>query len=338
MAGAPSRCPRSADFLLFFISRPNSNPPLTYNRGDTYLAAPSFHGLVHPPAHLHELPIRIPKRSFRRLLALFSVSQSRRIRGCLRLARAPSYTTLNLNRYSNPQPGFFYLLLPSNFSSLSPSAHEFPVHSLYCFSRLAMPVNGKANGGFAPLALAPINYSLTDGTSIPPPPESPIEEAPPPLAPPKDVEKVVRPPSVDTSANVTTDGRGRSSAAFTAPMSPASTRRPSSIRNFLARKSLLAPTSGNAMNYDGGQEELAERPDSVASFRSGGPNLVKKKSWFRRLSSVPKTNTVYENELEQKRPSGPPPPTLPELSQLKAKIPEDDEGGLGGEGLFKNIT
>ena len=92
------------------------------------------------------------------------------------------------------------------------------------------------------------------------------------------------------------------------------------------------------MSYYGAPEDLVERPESVDSFRSGSPNLVKKKSWFRRLSSVPKTNTVFENEPEQKRPSGPPPPTLPELSQLKAKILEDDEGGLGGEGLFKNIT
>jgi hypothetical protein len=201
-----------------------------------------------------------------------------------------------------------------------------------------MPANGKINGGFKPLALAPINYSLTDGTSIPPPPESPVEEAPPPAAPPKDVEKAVQPPSIDTSANGTLNGRGRTSVIITAPMSPASTRRPSSIRNFLARKSLLAPTNGNGMYYDGFTEDMAERPDSVASFRSGGPNLVKKKSWFRRLSSVPRTNAVYENEPDQKRPIEPPPPTLPELSQLQAKIPEGDEGGLGGEGLFKNIT
>lgn len=198
-----------------------------------------------------------------------------------------------------------------------------------------MPPNGRAHGGFEPLALAPINYSLTDGTSIPPPPDSPVEEAPPPAAPPKDVEKTARIVPVDISANGNLNGRGRSSVAVTAPMSPA--RRPSSIRNFLARKSLLAPPNGNG-NYDGSTEEMAERPDSVASFRSGGPSLVKKKSWFRRLSSVPRTNTVYENEPEQKRPSGPPPPTLPELSELKAKIPEGDEGDFGGEGLFKNIT
>lgn len=201
-----------------------------------------------------------------------------------------------------------------------------------------MPANGKTNGGFQPLALAPINYSLTDGTSIPPPPESPVDDAPP-VAPVKDAAKAARPPSVDTNINGNLNGRGRSSVAISAPMSPPAPRRPSSIRNFLARKSLLPPPSGNGMNFDGSTEDLTERPDSVASFRSGGgPSLVKKKSWFRRLSSVPRSSTVYEAEPEQKRPAGPPPPTLPELSQLKAKIPEDDEGGLGGESMFKNIS
>jgi hypothetical protein len=34
---------------------------------------------------------------------------------------------------------------------------------------------------------------------------------------------------------------------------------------------------------------------------------------------------------------GPPPPKLPELSKLKAKIPENDDGSLGAEDMFKNI-
>jgi hypothetical protein len=43
---------------------------------------------------------------------------------------------------------------------------------------------------------------------------------------------------------------------------------------------------------------------------------------------------VYE---DKKVPMGPPPPKLPELNQLKAKIPEDDEGSLGADDIFKNI-
>jgi hypothetical protein len=44
---------------------------------------------------------------------------------------------------------------------------------------------------------------------------------------------------------------------------------------------------------------------------------------------------VYEEKKVV--PMGPPPPKLPELNQLKAKIPEDDEGSLGAEDIFKNI-
>ena len=33
----------------------------------------------------------------------------------------------------------------------------------------------------------------------------------------------------------------------------------------------------------------------------------------------------------------PPPPKLPELNQLKAKIADNDEGSLGADDMFKNI-
>jgi len=47
-----------------------------------------------------------------------------------------------------------------------------------------------------------------------------------------------------------------------------------------------------------------------------------------------RTSIVYE---EKETPKGPPPPTLPELDQLKAKIIADDAGSLGGGDIFKNI-
>jgi hypothetical protein len=85
---------------------------------------------------------------------------------------------------------------------------------------------------------------------------------------------------------------------------------------------------------------MIDRPESSLSFVSGRPGLIKKKSgsWFKRLGSSGasgnRTSVVYE---EKKVPMGPPPPKLPELNQLKAKIPEDDEGRLGAEDIFKNI-
>ncbi len=52
-----------------------------------------------------------------------------------------------------------------------------------------MPANSKANGRFELPQLTPVNYSLTDGTDIPPPPDSPVEEKPPPPAPKQEVSK-----------------------------------------------------------------------------------------------------------------------------------------------------
>lgn len=74
-------------------------------------------------------------------------------------------------------------------------------------------------------------------------------------------------------------------------------------------------------------------------------------SWFRRLgssntgnvsanSSGHRTSVVYENGSPSAAPvvakKGPPPPKLPELNMMKAKV-VDDEGSLGGGDMFKNI-
>lgn len=81
-----------------------------------------------------------------------------------------------------------------------------------------------------------------------------------------------------------------------------------------------------------------DRPESSLSFVDGRPGLRTKRSgnWFRRLGSGgQRSSVVYEENKVV--PMGPPPPKLPELNQLKAKIPEDDEGSLGAEDIFKNI-
>jgi hypothetical protein len=207
-----------------------------------------------------------------------------------------------------------------------------------------MPANGKPNGRFELPQLTPVNYSLTDGTDIPPPPDSPIEEKAPPPAPKVEIPKNSAPPAANgsapaTNANGTYDGRGRTSVTDKPPMSPASYTRPSSIRRFLSRKSLNTNYT-NDTNHSNSQEDMTmiDRPESSLSFLSGSPGLIKKKSgsWFRRLGSSGagnRTSVVYE---EKKVPIVPP-PKLPELNQLKAKIPEEDEGSLGGEDMFKNI-
>jgi hypothetical protein len=206
-----------------------------------------------------------------------------------------------------------------------------------------MPVNGKPNGRFQLPQLTPVSFSLTDGTNIPPPPDSPIEEKPPP--PPAKPEVTTPPPQTQTQTQANGadyDGRGRTYGTDVPPLSPASTRRPSSIRKFLSRKSLNAHyTNGNASRDD---LMSMGRPDSPASFMTNVTGGTGKKSggWFKRLggsSGGNRASVLYETpaRVEAKKPMGPPPPKLPELSKLRAKIPEDDEGSLGADEMFKNI-
>jgi hypothetical protein len=206
-----------------------------------------------------------------------------------------------------------------------------------------MPPNGKTNGRFQLPQLTPVNYSLTEGTNIPPPPDSPVEEKPPPPAPKLEVVENSVPATngqslAPNNSNGIYDGRGRTSSHDQPPMSPASSKRPSSIRRFLSRKSLYSSYS-DGTDHNDEDVTMMDRPESSLSFVDGRPGLRTKKSggWFRRIgsgSSGNRSSVVYE---EKKVPMGPPPPKLPELNQLKAKIPEDDEGSLGADDIFKNI-
>jgi hypothetical protein len=206
-----------------------------------------------------------------------------------------------------------------------------------------MPANGKTNGRFQLPQLTPVNYSLTDGTDIPPPPDSPVEEKPPPPALNLESDNSAQATNgqslAPNNANGVYEGRGRTTSHDQPPMSPASSKRASSIRRFLSRKSLHSSYS-NGIDHSGSREDVTmmDRPESSLSFVDGKPGLRTKRSgsWFRRLGSGgQRSSVVYEEKKIV--PMGPPPPKLPELNQLKAKIPEDDEGSLGAEDIFKNI-
>jgi len=202
-----------------------------------------------------------------------------------------------------------------------------------------MPSNGKPlNGRFELPALAPINFNLTDGTDIPPPPDSPVEEKPPPPSVSKPVAPPITTPSSSNTHDAPFDGRGRQSDI--PPQSPASSTRPGSIRRFLSRKSLNSNYT-NGTNHNESLEDLHARPESPSSYMNGAPPLKKARSgsWFRRLGNKNRSSVIYENEKKPQTPEkmGPPPPMLPELNQLKAKVQGDEEGSLGADDMFKNI-
>jgi hypothetical protein len=215
-----------------------------------------------------------------------------------------------------------------------------------------MPTNDNsgANNGRFQLDLKPVNFSLTDGTNIPPPPASPIEEKPPP--PPSKPQlfadtaaatngSMLPPPT--TGANGMQNGRGRTtSSTEIPPLSPASSKRPSSIRRFVSRISL----NQNYVDGHGSQEDLTgvARPPSQASVMTTDRHGLKPKrssSWFRRFSSntpSQQTHVTQQPTIERKPIArATPQPKLPEKYTLKSQIPEGNESSLGGEDMFKNI-
>lgn len=214
-------------------------------------------------------------------------------------------------------------------------------------SSTAIPASITNRGRFELPVLGPLD-SLTDGTDIPPPLASPIEEKTFELPKTPESENVPATEVVQTNGHMNANGikitypyngRGRKDDVD-GPLSPASSTRPSSIRRFLSRKSLNASYKNG--NNTAIEEELGGfRPESPSGFSTmSRPSMKKKRSssWFRKFtggglgeSANKRTSIVYEEKV------GPPPPMLPELNQLKAKVDDNDEGSLGGEDMFKNI-
>ncbi|APA11145.1 predicted protein [Sclerotinia sclerotiorum 1980 UF-70] len=172
------------------------------------------------------------------------------------------------------------------------------------------------------------------------------------------------PPNISSPRNHAPPVRARAPSDVAVSNTPTRPEKESSIRKFLSRKSFNSNyTSGNAKSH----EDLSKmvRPESPSSLASSKPSFVKRKSgsWFRSFGSSSKRNSVVyvdkpvvytptlqrtpEIQKENTKPvytkpsytkPGPPPPKLPELNQLKAKIADDDRGSLGGDEMFRNIS
>lgn len=233
----------------------------------------------------------------------------------------------------------------------SPRYHS---SSTYIAIAAIMPANSsRATKRFELPQLTPVNYSLTEGTNIPPPPESPVREEPPPLpVAPKEQLQNNDPPTPTASTNGEAyEARGRTQHPSNSipPLSPASTTntRPGSIRRFLSRRSLHSGYANGNKSVDdlsnyGGNSTVVEAGGRPGSSLDKHPRPKRSSSWFRRLGSSSygesngagnRTSIVYE-EAPQKK--GPPPPTLPEL-KIGGRSVKEDDGGLGGADMFRNI-
>ena len=154
------------------------------------------------------------------------------------------------------------------------------------------PITAAMPSKFKPLTLAPINFSLTEGTSIPAPLDSPPDTPRPPTPgrgplsshptpkspgfPPTQVGSPNGQTSEDSAEPEPPVTRGRTSDAASGGLSPTSpgsqNRRPSSVRQFLGIRTL---SSKDSLQQD-------DRPGSPATIGSNAPSLQRKKSssWF----------------------------------------------------------
>ncbi|KAI1080248.1 hypothetical protein F5B20DRAFT_119842 [Whalleya microplaca] len=184
--------------------------------------------------------------------------------------------------------------------------------------------------------------SLTDGTNIPPPPPSPKEEVPTPPKTPIKENVVVE--KKQQEANGTANGHGTSPKpgilsttsvgikrpAEDGPASPTLSSR-GSLRRLLSRTLL-----NNAYDEQGSisGQGVSRPPSRTASTIAEERKSKRSSGWFRRLRSHEHDHSkrLSQQFEDVKKPVGPPPPMIPELSALETKV----DTHLGDD-LFKEI-
>jgi hypothetical protein len=188
---------------------------------------------------------------------------------------------------------------------------------------------------------------LTEGTDIPPPPPSPIqEEATLPKTPNGEAKKEdtktghltatngnLDPSSPKSNFSKTSTGAIKRSAEDS-PTSPTLSNRPGSIRRLFSRNLLNnAYANDEEVGADGG------RPPSRAATSVADSRKAKRSSgWFSRFrgGDNKRASLTVTPPTEDKKDMGPPPPMIPEISEIKSKLDIKDDAGFGSD-LFKGI-
>lgn len=203
--------------------------------------------------------------------------------------------------------------------------------------------------------------SLTEGTNIPAPLPSPVEEEAPaqPEAPSAEAntknektEKLAG--EGKKAANGSSEGQeqkingtvvavGTKRPADDTPLSPTLSGRQGSIRKLFSRTFLNNTYVEGEVQTNGTGTANSGRPPSCSNTSVLDEKKAKRSSgWFRRLrpgsasDNTSKRASVIYQEAPPK-PAGPPPPMIPELNALSPKLDIGSEGSLGGSDLFKNI-
>ncbi|KAM0816639.1 hypothetical protein AB5N19_02441 [Seiridium cardinale] len=185
--------------------------------------------------------------------------------------------------------------------------------------------------------------SLTEGTSIPPPLPSPVQEVPtPPQTPPPES---VPPKEAAATTNGHVNGSDTSPKSDTTTSTVAGLKRSAeqgpASPTYSSRGSLRRYLSKNLLNstYDeqssvGGQG-VSRPPSRTASVMAEERKAKRGSGWFRRLRSNDtdsKRNSVQQFEEVKVEKKEPPPPMIPELSKWETKV----DTAIGDD-LFKGI-
>ncbi|KAL2112822.1 hypothetical protein VUR80DRAFT_6393 [Thermomyces stellatus] len=158
--------------------------------------------------------------------------------------------------------------------------------------------------------------SLTEGTNIPAPLPSPVEE-----------EAPAQPEAPSAEANTKNEkteklaGEGKKAANGSSEGQ---------------EQKINVQTNGTGTANSG-------RPPSCSNTSVLDEKKAKRSSgWFRRLrpgsasdNTSKRASVIYQEATP--KPAGPPPPMIPELNALSPKLDIGSEGSLGGSDLFKNI-
>lgn len=216
---------------------------------------------------------------------------------------------------------------------------------------------------FKPLTLTPIEFSLTAGTSIPAPPDSPPRT--PIDGKSSNLDKTAK--DAKKLKPVTNGSLETPDSKQAPPLSPLSEtsqtsnqkRKTGGVRKFLSLRSLRgedkknkggklhkdppdaakSPTTSK-VSYDNSRPTSPLSANSVEVNGTNPQNTLKHKKsagWFNSASGRRKSTYVIgrlDEQIAEPAKKGPPPPSIPELGTFAKGL---DGGEFGGADLFKNI-
>jgi hypothetical protein len=258
-----------------------------------------------------------------------------------------------LSSFTNNAPTHLFYNTLTITDSSAPSNGAEKRNSLFLNKRDSLIMTAD----FQPLTFTPIEFSLTAGTQIPAPPDSP------PMTPTKTGLPPLEEESNDENQNPNgpTARNGNIStpdSKLGIPLSPLSAssagsqgpKRTTGIRKFLSLRSLRGESRRHRRELSPNGTTVAYTPHS--SSRPGSPYTTetalsadashsrKNASWFASVSGRRKSQMYVIGRLDERianstspevlKLKGPPPPAIPEFSL-------GNELEMGGDDLFKNI-